>query len=85
MVRILFHTPEIIENTVLLTATKQVERLVAMMDRTNLEKYYASVTILFNLFSKRYIDKNEYLKGEEYLSDKHCIKIGNLYRRNDLI
>lgn len=56
-----------------------------MMDRTNLEKYYASVTILFNLFSKGYIDKNEYLKGEEYLSDKHCIKIGNLYRRNDLI
>ena len=58
---------------------------MVIMDRTNLEKYYASVTILFSLFSKGIIDADDYLKSEEFLAKKHCIKIGNLYRRNDLI
>lgn len=55
------------------------------MERNNLEKYYSSMLIISKMLSNGLISEEEYLKAEEFLAQKHCIKKGNLYRRNDLI
>ena len=54
------------------------------MDRTNLEKYYLSITPLKLMFDGGKIVKHDYLKAESFLAEKYCIKKGNLYRLNDL-
>jgi len=54
------------------------------MDRTNLEKYYLSITPLKLMFDGGKIVKHDYLKAESFLAEKYCIKKGNPYRLNDL-
>lgn len=54
------------------------------MERSNLEKYYLSMTPIKSMFEKGIISKQEYQKAESYLADKYCIKKGNLYRLNNL-
>ena len=54
------------------------------MDRTNLEKYYLSITPLKLMFDGGKIVKHDYQKAESFLAEKYCIKKGNLYRLNNL-
>ena len=55
------------------------------MNRTNLEKYHASMMMVLSLFEQGIIDEKDYKKSESFLVKKHCISKGNLYRLNNLI
>lgn len=55
-----------------------------MSKRSNLEKYYLSITPIRELHNKGIIDKDEYLKAESFIAEKYCIKTDNLYRLNHL-
>jgi hypothetical protein len=50
------------------------------MDRSHLEKYLLSVVPIKTMFDLGLLAKQEYNKAEHYLSEKYCIKKGNLYR-----
>lgn len=52
---------------------------------SNLERFVASLSIVKSLLFKGEISKEEYYKAENHLAEKHCIKIDNLHRPNDLI
>ena len=54
------------------------------MERSNLEKYYLSITPIRLMFEKGIMTKQDYQKAESFLADKYCIKKGNLYRLIDL-
>lgn len=54
------------------------------MERSNLEKYYLSMAPVEKMFEAGIISRPEYHKAESFLAEKYCIKIGNLYRLNDL-
>ena len=54
------------------------------MKRSDLEKYYLSIAPIKSMFDQGIINKSEYLKVESFLSNKYCIKNGNLYRLNHL-
>ena len=54
------------------------------MERSNLEKYYLSIAPIKEMFTKNILSKDNYLKAEVFLTEKYCIKKGNLYRLNDL-
>ena len=55
-----------------------------IMKRSDLEKYYLSVAPIKSLYDQGIINKTEFIKSETFLADKYCIKIGNLYRLNNL-
>lgn len=55
-----------------------------MKKRSDLEKYYLSITPIRELHNKGIINKDEYLKAESIIAEKYCIKIDNLYRLNSL-
>lgn len=54
------------------------------MERSNLEKYYLSMTPVKSMYEEGIISKQDYQKAELFLADKYCIKKGNLYRLNNL-
>lgn len=54
------------------------------MRRSELEMYYLSMAPIQKMLNDGVISKNYYLKSEAFISEKHCIKTGNLYRLNDL-
>ena len=54
------------------------------MDRSNVEKYLLSVVPVKTMFNMGLLAKQEYNQAEHYLSEKYCIKKGNLYRLIDL-
>ena len=54
------------------------------MERSNLEKYYLSMTPVKSMYEEGIISKQDYQKAESFLADKYCIKKGNLYRLNNL-
>lgn len=54
------------------------------MDRSNVEKYLLSVLPVKNMLDIGLLVKQEYNQAEHYLSEKYCIKKGNLYRLIDL-
>ena len=47
--------------------------------------YLNSLSFFKKMLINKVIDEKEYLLVEEHLAKKHCIKMGNLYRQNDLI
>ena len=55
------------------------------MDRTNIENYQSSLSIVVSMYKNGLISDKDYLKAESYLAKKYCIKKGSLYRSNDLI
>ena len=55
------------------------------MDRTNIENYQSSLSIVISMYKKGLISDKDYLKAENHLAKKYCIKKGSLYRSNDLI
>jgi hypothetical protein len=54
------------------------------MERSNLEKYFLSITPIKLMFEKGIMAKQDYQKVESFLADKYCIKKGSLYRLIDL-
>jgi len=54
------------------------------MERSNLEKYFFSITPIKLMLEEGLLSKPDYIKAESYLADKYCIKKGNLYRLIDL-
>ena len=62
---------------------KSIERK-NIMERSNLEKYYLSIAPIKEMFTKNILSKDNYLKAEVFLTEKYCIKKGNLYRQIDL-
>ena len=55
------------------------------MDRTNIENYQSSLSIVISMYKKGLISDKDYLKAESHLAKKYCIKKGSIYRSNDLI
>lgn len=55
------------------------------MDRTNIEQYYCSLIPVKEMLKEGVITHGEYNKAEEFLASKYCIKMGDIYRDNDLI
>ena len=54
------------------------------MERSNLEKYFLSITPIKLMLEDGLLTKPDFIKAESYLVDKYCIKKGNLYRQIDL-
>jgi hypothetical protein len=54
------------------------------MERSNLEKYFLSITPMKLMLEEGLLTKPDFIKAESYLADKYCIKKGNLYRLIDL-
>ncbi len=55
------------------------------MNRTNIDQYHSSLSVVKSMFAKGLIDEKDYKKAESYLAKKYCIKKDSLYRMNDLI
>ena len=55
------------------------------MDRTNIENYQSSLSIVISMYKNGLISDKDYLKAENHLAKKYCIKKGSIYRSNDLI
>lgn len=55
------------------------------MERTNIEKYYASMLPIIQMHKEGLLTFDEYLKSEALIAEKYCIKISNIYRAIDLI
>jgi len=54
------------------------------MKRSDLEKYYLSIAPIRSMYEQGLLTDDEYLKSEQIIADKYCIKDNNLYRLNDL-
>ena len=54
------------------------------MERSNLEKYFLSITPMKLMLEEGLLTKPDFIKAESFLADKYCIKKGNLYRLIDL-
>ena len=55
------------------------------MDRTNIENYQSSLSIVVSMYKNGLISDKDYLKAESHLAKKYCIKKGSIYRSNNLI
>ena len=55
------------------------------MTRDNIESYYKSLSMVKSMYEKGLINEKDFLKAENYLAKKYCIKKGSIYRMNDLI
>ena len=55
------------------------------MELTNIEKYLTSLAPITSLFNSKQITPDEYIKAEQFLVDKYCIKPEDIHRPNDLI
>ena len=55
------------------------------MDRSNIEKYQSSLSVIKSMYYIGLINDREFQKAESYLAKKYCIKNGSIYRSNDLI
>ena len=55
------------------------------MDRTNIENYQSSLSIVVSMYKNGLISDKDYLKAESHLAKKYCIKKDSIYRQNDLI
>ena len=55
------------------------------MDRTNIENYQSSLSIVVSMYKNGLISDKDYQKAESHLAKKYCIKKGSIYRSNDLI
>ena len=47
--------------------------------------YTNEMSIIKEMLDQGIIDKDDYLKAEAYLAEKHCIKDKSIYRLNKLI
>lgn len=55
------------------------------MNRTNIECYYNSLSIIKTMKQRGLINDTEFATAEKILAKKHCIKKGSIYRSNNLI
>lgn len=55
------------------------------MNRTNIESYYNSLSIIKSMKVKGLINDTEFAVAEKVLAKKYCIKKGSIYRSNNLI
>lgn len=53
--------------------------------RTNLERFNASLFIAKKLLANNDISIEDYIKIEDKLASKYCIKISSIYRQDSLI
>jgi len=54
------------------------------MKRSDLEKYYLSMSSIKSMYEQGLLSVEDYLKSEQLIAEKYCIKDNNLYRLNDL-
>lgn len=55
------------------------------MELSNLEKYTTSLAPVTSMYKSGEISSEEYIKAEEYLANKYCIKIDDIHRPNHLL
>ncbi len=55
------------------------------MSPRNIEKYFSSLTHFITLKNKGILNEVDFIKAENFLANKYCIKKDSLYRANDLI
>ena len=55
------------------------------MKNNELGLYLAAMKHIKNMLDESIINEDDFLKAEEYLAKKHCIKDKSIYRLNNLI
>ena len=55
------------------------------MNRDNICQYMNSLAVIKSMHKFGIINDKDFKKAEKILAKKHCIKIGSIYRSNELI
>ena len=55
------------------------------MENSNILLYLNELTIVREMMNQGIIDEDDFIKAENYLAKKHCIKDKSIYRLNNLI